>query len=412
MEDTSEDNGHLPSAKVRPQDRKGIDGWIRFHAAYSRRFASAALQRIADPGDLVLDPFCGSGTTARAAACVGCPSLSLDLNPALIAAAKASLVTKAGANSIIRALRRVNGPDDGDKEPSYNGITEQWLHPETANSLEYYRRIFLDSRRIPDGRAFGLGLLVSSAQEIVQPETGSNPTWPKPPQRRHNRDVQKILLSQAMDLRRDLARFRSAVSEANHSFGLGDAKNLPLPDESVDAVITSPPYLSRLDYIRATLPELLAIGYGNSQDIRSLRESLMGGVLTERDAEDTWPGWGPTVEDCLESIESHESKASDTYYKTLARRYFADLDESISEVVRVLKPGKTAIFVVQTSYYKDVEIPLPEIVVEIGEGHGATCEILDSEQVLQHLGRLSPHQRDYVPEKSLEEAIVKIRGPS
>lgn len=406
-----EDRGStLPSAKVKPHHREGINSWIHFHAAYSSEFATKALQEIGSPGSLVLDPYCGSGTTSRAAACMGCRSISVDLNPALVAISRAALVNRDGANSILRSLRRVQGPST-DFRRNLNGLTQDWLHPETASALAYYRDVVNDSRRSASGRHFGQGLLVSAAREIVRPQIGSNPTWPKPPRRPMRRDVGKILLRRARRLRSDIARFEGEVEEKQHGFLIGDAKNLPFKDATVDAVLTSPPYLSRLDYIRATLPELLALGIDSPNQIRALRESLMGGVLTTRAAEGSWPGWGPVVHETLNQIESHEAKASDTYYSSWARRYFADLDESVAEVVRVLKPKHTALFVVQTSYYKDVRIRLHDILVEIAEGYGATASVVGKEQVLQHLGRLSPHQRRYVPEKSLEEAVVRIRSP-
>lgn len=408
MGPASDGESDLPSAKVSPKDRDGVEGWLHFHAAYSRRFARNVLETLDPESRFVLDPFCGVGTTARAAAQVGYRSLSLDLNPAVIALARATLTPAEGATSVIRTLRRVDGPN-GSKPLSRSGIETEWLDVNTQRQLDYFRRRFRDTRRGKAGRDFGMGLLVSAAKEVLSPDYGSNPTWPKPPEEPPSTDVARLLHKRALSMRRSLRKFSETVECPEQHFAVGDAKNLPLEDGSVDVILTSPPYLSRIDYVKATLPQLLMLGYSNASEIGELRRRIMGGVLTGRSADGDWPGWGDLTNDVLKKIESHDSKASDTYYSTLARRYFADLDETVGETLRVLRPQGVSLFVVQTSYYKDVPIPLDKILVELARSRGGRGMILQEEEVRQHFGHLSPHQREYAGKKVLRESVVRLQ---
>ncbi len=397
----------LPSAKVRPEDRTGVDGWLRFHAAYSRSFAFNAAKAIARSGDLLVDPFCGSGTTARAAGLLGARCVTVDLNPALVALARATLLRPEAAQSVIELLRddQVSIPNGWSRT---DGLQASWFHPTTAGSLNAWRERIL-SVRSTDARHFARGLLVRAARRIVKPEVGTNPTWPKPPLRRTKRDVRSILLRTAEEMVVDLESTTPFFKSRDLRVRVGDARALPLPDASADAALTSPPYLSRLDYIRATLPELLALGWDNDGKIADLRSEIMGGVLATRRADNVPSAWGPRTRAVVDAISAHGSKASKSYYSVLARQYFADLEASLRELLRVLRPGGRGLVVVQTSYYKDVLIPLPALSVEILAGLGQESKVIQSEGISQHYGHLSPHQRSYVTRKVLDEAVIFFR---
>src|SRR5207302_6644757 len=119
-----------------------------------------------------------------------------------------------------------------------------------------------------------------------------------------------------------------------------DSRKLPLSDESVDAVITSPPYLNAIDYLRGHRLSLVWMGYSISE-LRRQRTNIIG---TER---------GEDLPETLEFDRAREGLALVTSEKNFAPRdsrmiakYVRDLDDAIGEVARVLRPEGRAIYVV------------------------------------------------------------------
>lgn len=63
----------------------GCYGWLRLTFAYSLKIVNEILTaRAGDPGNAVLDPFCGTGTTALCGACHGRQAVTTDVNPFLV----------------------------------------------------------------------------------------------------------------------------------------------------------------------------------------------------------------------------------------------------------------------------------------------------------------------------------------
>jgi SAM-dependent methyltransferase len=109
---------------------------------------------------------------------------------------------------------------------------------------------------------------------------------------------------------------------------LGDARQLSLDDDSVGFVLTSPPYLDAIDYLRTNKFSLVWMGHA-LDDLRELRGTMIG---TERGLR--------TVDGLPSSVEVRLSAALDADRDVaLRRRYLSDLAKVLSEIGRVLKPG-------------------------------------------------------------------------
>ena len=186
----------------------------------------------------------------------------------------------------------------------------------------------------------------------------------------------------------------------------GSATKLPLADSSIDTILTSPPYLTRIDYAVAYARELAIMGIDISAD-RTLREHLMGTTLI-RPSLEYQSNLGPTAKDLLAQVTQHKSRASSGYYKKQFQQYLDDLIASLTEISRAAKPQATMLLVVQDSYYKEIPIRLAEICAE--EARRLNWTVCHSEplDVIRNLTTINTAARAY-PKGKVTETVITLR---
>jgi hypothetical protein len=145
---------------------------------------------------------------------------------------------------------------------------------------------------------------------------------------------------------------------------LGSSEAIPRPVGSVDLVVGSPPYCTRIDYAVATAIELAILRYGD-KTFDALRRDLMGTSTVPASEVVPDRAWGRTCNRFLAQLYSHRSKASKTYYFKNHLQYFQSLYRSIQDVARILRPRGGCILVLQDSHYKEIHNNVPQIAKEM-----------------------------------------------
>jgi SAM-dependent methyltransferase len=159
------------------------------------------------------------------------------------------------------------------------------------------------------------------------------------------------------------ARFRGPRTKVHE----GDARTLPLRSSSFDLVLTSPPYLNAIDYMRCSKFSLVWMGY----DIAALRETRAKSVGTEVGMSED--DCGVDVAHILKELNLRGTFANRN--RAILARYVADMKQSVSEVARVLAPGGTAVYVVGENTIRGTFVQNSLIVSAVAELAGLrTCE--------------------------------------
>jgi SAM-dependent methyltransferase len=390
---------------------------------------------------IVLDPMNGSGTTTVEAQKHGLLALGVDLNPVMAVLARAKDASLAGReNDMTEIVEAVSGHAAGQRS-TYEPKDEEalWFSPALYTDL---KRIETAIDAVPsaapaaEGRLSsvlrktadpGAGLkdllraaLLVTVRRCSQPRGSRNPTWFTPSVRDHtaNESVVETFSQIAKDLMRDLTdAFRGNLFERVSEPGElprrqlvleADARELPVYDSVADLIVTSPPYLTRIDYAVTTAPELVFLGYGTKELFFGIRSSIMGSTCIVPRSHEVRDTWGEACLATIEQVRSHSSKASATYYFKTFVQYFQDAEALIRECLRVLKPSHSAYLVVQDSWYKDVHVPLGRIYSEIAEVLGAvSAEIVSDEDVKSHLGLVNAGARRY-KKGAISEQVVRF----
>jgi hypothetical protein len=163
---------------------------------------------------------------------------------------------------------------------------------------------------------------------------------------------------------------------------LGDARALrSIENGAIDAVLTSPPYLNAIDYMRGHRLSLVWLGYRLS-DLRSIRADSIG---AERGADQPWAAG--LFDDMLEAVGPVEGMSS--RHRGMVERYCEDVYRLMSEMTRVLKPDGKAILIVGNSCLKGEFIRNSEGVICAGKMVGL--------RLREKVERELPQRNRYLP---------------
>ncbi|MEU2683635.1 hypothetical protein ABZ654_07100 [Streptomyces hygroscopicus] len=386
----------------------GLADIFPYYAGFSFDWARNQLARdLAYVGDdaLVLDPWNGSGTTTLAAQSLGLRAVGVDRNP--IANVVARLRAEASA-----MMSAVHPPSSGAGAESYSSgdALDAWFTEETVRRIRDWFSAL--KRQDSSLNPVGTVALFRVIRRVTKGFEGSNPTWVK----RAKKPEDRVTLS-AVELdglvvgeqQLILARMQQQIrSEERAMLVTASATDLPLADSSVDVVLTSPPYLTRIDYAVAYARELAILGYDINTD-RGLRSALMGTTLIRKNVHFS-ASVGMVGESLLRKIAAHDSKASAGYYLKQAQQYLSDLCRGLDEISRVAKEKAIVHLVVQDSFYKDVHVPLADICIDEASMRGWSMTRSEQFSVRRSLVTLNTSARAYKKGDVAESVITFRRG--
>lgn len=363
--------------------------------------ARAIIGAATDPESVVLDPMAGSGTVLTAARQIGRVCYSFDLDPLavlMMQVASGTYDPKQVEKASVQLLRQAKAlSQDRDRverlfQRNFDEETRRfiryWFPPKSVRGLtalsQRIRRIRSDGIRRILFLALSRTIIaktagVSRGIDIphTRPHVASGKTIPDPLEA-FPRQVRELLLRHD-----DFGPLPVAALHVKNT----DARKLPLKDSSVDLVLTSSPYASAIDYIRAHKFSLVWMGYSISQ-LRRIRGHLIGAENSE-----------PTIRPQLAWLERYLPKdAPEVRKRAILRRYFYDMDRVLNEMRRVLKSRGACVLILGHSTVGRLTINTPRIVARLAEAHG-----------FHHLAtryrRVNPHMR------SLPFVGTKIPNP-
>ncbi|MHB0772057.1 hypothetical protein ACYCVF_23855 [Bradyrhizobium sp. 1.29L] len=162
---------------------------------------------------------------------------------------------------------------------------------------------------------------------------------------------------------------------------LGDARDLPIRAGSIDLVLTSPPYLNAIDYMRCSKFSLVWMGYTVSE-LGNIRTESVGTECGDQDAREN-----EGIRKIISELRL-TPKLSARHEAVLAH-YVDDMMRAVGEAARVLSPGGKAVYVVGENTVRGTFIPNAKIVATVAERSGLSID--------QRRARTLPANRRYLP---------------
>lgn len=329
------------------------------------------------PGEVVLDPMAGSGTTLVEACLLGRRAWGADIDPLarLIARVKATPVAPDELRDAVTRMTQMLVDDhlDDGWRPQLPQL-DKWFNPQVARDLGAIRVAIRELRGSPSISnllwvAFSSLIVartsVANARDLVHSRHHYR-LWTTDPGTR-SRYLKKLV-----ECERRISAYYNVLQQSGHvdvdiTVDASDARSLPMSDGSVDLVFTSPPYCSALDYTRAHMfavawmPEVLDT---DERRYRLLGRDYVGterAALAERTPECPLPlrlGVAE-VDDVVDALAPHPEKA------WVVHRYFRDMRAVLREALRVLRADGHLVLVVCPSNIRKVTIATPDLLAEI-----------------------------------------------
>lgn len=337
--------------------------------------AISYLQRLRK-SSVVLDPMVGSGMVVRHAAELGHHSIGLDADPLAVLMSKVwtSVTDFASIESLAKKAlldAKATPPDVQvdwiDQNDETRRFTEFWFAEPQRIQLRQLATVIANLSEKCESEANLLRVALSRI--IITKSNGASLARDVSHSRPHkvaDHSTYDVFRGFELSVVQLLRILRINPPPGNTIVQTGDARAMQsIGDESIDMVLTSPPYLNAIDYLRGHRLALVWLGH-NIPALRKIRSDSIG---AERSLSDPERDRVITIEKAMGDIYNLPTR-----YKNIVFRYAADVKALMLEISRVLRPKGRAVLVVGNSCLLGTFIENSEAVAKAGEIAGLEVE--------------------------------------
>lgn len=366
-------------------------------------------------GSVVLDPMAGSGTTLRLAAEHNHKGIGFDTDPlsVLLASVWTTPVDvlelmRVGHDAISCAkkikLAQIALPWIDDDEPT-KAYIDFWFGVKQRNDL---RKLCYCIAPIQGSIGDVLRLAISKI--IVTKQRGASLAWDVSHGRPHKvkeRNDFQVLDGYEQALKRIANLLKDQPPPGNVQIHIGDARFMhSIANNSVDVVMTSPPYLNAIDYMRGHRLALVWLGY-RMGDLGAIRSANIGAERRLTDIEQI-----RLANELLAHIRFDGDLS--TSHKGMIQRYAFDMYTVITEFHRVLRHGGKLVIVIGNSHLTGVLVDNALILSHIADRIGLQSTARHERAIPANRRYLPPPrkaERTTLDNRMLTETILAFDRP-
>ncbi|MBT2653222.1 hypothetical protein [Oceanobacillus sp. ISL-73] len=407
--------------------RKYIHGWYPFVEGYSKEFIQSIIEELDYTPEHCVEPFSGSGTTAVELQKFKIKCSAFEVNPFMYTLARSKMRTDYTVNGFKKHIKlleeslfnTIPNIETVCPPPLYKSMMEKKELKKWIFDLETMRGILdikyalnnINNKKYSQLFKIPLASLLLEISNVYRNGKclSYKKGW-KDIDELKREDVhtlflerlQNIILPDIIKMNQYKRKSGKLFSNYNSCY-LGDSREniSKLENNSVDLVITSPPYLNSRDYTDTYMIELWMLDLiTNYEELRELRKKTIRSHVQVP--------WGeiplldiPELKSAIKKLEDHRDKFWNKHLLEMVKGYFLDMDLLFEKLHYKMKKNGRVYFNVANSAYYGVEIETDKIVSRVASNHG--FEI----QEIRKARKINPssQQKDLIP-YLLEVVIV------
>jgi len=217
-------------------------------------------------GDIILDPFCGIGTVPLEADLLNRVGIGVDLNPYAYIISKAKF-DRHPLTEHFKWLDSVNIDTSKVSLDNQSQFMKKFYHPKTLKEI-----LFIRDLMIKENKDFLLGCLLGIIHGHRPGHLSAVTSLVIPFDPKSKPEYKKVIPRIKEKVKR---MYRDGFSLKTNSKAIhADARDMPLKEDSIDLVISSPPYFDTLDYVTDNRLRLEFLGY-DSEKKEKLKSKLI-----------------------------------------------------------------------------------------------------------------------------------------
>lgn len=401
-----------------------VHRWYPFVEGYSKEFIEDILKELPFTPQCALEPFCGSGTTPVELQNHSIKCYSFEVSPFMHLLAKVKLERTYDEATLIRFrnkvadslarpmtdIRKKELVPFGDTLVRKDGMKKWNFHDSSLDGIldiRYAIRTEVDDDRYSKLLTIALSSIILQASNLFR--NGKCLSYKKGWETRiiSRDEIHRLFLNQLDTVIyedvKTLSSQRARVCNADLCC-FGDVRKSieNVEDDSLDLIITSPPYLNSRDYTDIYMLELKVLQLVNShEDLQKLRKSTLRSHVQVKYG-DMRPIDNLRLCECLSDMRKSDQKSWNSDIPNMICGYFEDMQQLFTAFSKKMRKGGVIYFNVANSAYFGVEVPVDLIISDIAENCGLKVrEIRKARDI-----KTSPQQSKALGKKLHESVIV------
>ena len=329
-----------------------------------------------DERSTVLDPMVGSGTVIRQAVLSGHHTYGFDLDPL------AKLITQVGSTKLnwiqfdklkLRVLEEAQSLSERecvlpwiDDDAETSKFIDFWFLKRQKMALRKFAYIFKFSKFSKKNPSEMNALRIAFSRLIITKKRGASVAWDISHSRPHKvKQENDFNIFKEFSLSADKIQkvLKDEEIKGTAKIYLGDARKMTrIKSSSIDAIITSPPYLNAIDYLRGHKFSLIWLGYKISE-IRAIR-----GVSIGAEKKALRLKYQQQIEEIFSNFQ--DLNQLQIRNQNIIKRYIDDAFKLTSEMSRVLRPKGVLSLVIGDSCLQNIYVENSSIFVHAANHFG------------------------------------------